>query len=204
MKKLLFAVSALAALSLLAPSAGFAQYNNHMGIYTAEGGVNTTSDNLVTNTVYFVITNPYNDDEGHAVEWIHGYEGMVTIDGTGLVLAVRWPVDALNVGSNTNQIVAFGLTDVHVVEGAATVAEMDIIYMDGTGGPLTLTLGPADPTSTPGMMAFLDADAAGSGLVPMMTSAGNWANPVFGINMGDNPVVSTDNSSFDNIKAMYR
>lgn len=202
MKKLLFAVSALAALSLLAPSAGFAQYDNHMGIYTAEMEVNQETTNLVTNTVYFVITNPYNVEEGHDVEWIHGYEGSVVIDGSALVLDVRWPVQAINVGSNTNHVVGFGSTDVHVVDGAATVAEMDIIYMDAGLGPVTITLGPADPTSVPGMMAFLDGDGTvNGGLVSMMTSSGDWANPVFGFNAA---VVATDNSSFDNIKAMYR
>jgi len=38
MKKLLFAVSALAALSLLAPSTGFAQATNTLGIYLDEAG----------------------------------------------------------------------------------------------------------------------------------------------------------------------
>ncbi len=205
MKKLLFAVSALAALSLLAPSAGFAQYDNHMGIYTntEDMAVNSTITMAQTQTVYFVITQPYNVEEDRPVGWINAYECSVLLEGTAFVTAIRWPVSAINVGSPENHVVGFG-TGVQVVDGAAMVAEMDVFYGDATGGAVYLTLGLSDPVSLPGFMAYLDGDGTvNGGLVPMMTSAGDWALPVFAFN-ADPGIVATDNTSFDNIKAMYR
>ncbi len=203
MKKLSNVFWGLMALTLLIPAVGMAQWQNELGIYTEDMASNTTSGMAATNTVYFVITNPYNVDEGRPVEWIHGYECGIEMEGEGIVLAVRWPVDSINVGTMTNHVVAYGQTDVQVIDQAAVVAEMDIFYIDGAGGPLTLTLKPVVPPSIPGQMAYLDRDDPGDGLIPLMTVSGDWNSPVFAIN-ADPEIVATDQSSFDNIKAMYR
>ncbi len=204
MKKLSNVFWGLIALALLIPAVGMAQWQNELGIYTEDMASNITSDFAVTTTVYFVITNPYNVDEDRPVEWVNAYECSIELEGTGFLLALRWPVDAINIGTMTNQIVGFA-SGVQVVDQAAVIAEMDVFYADSTGGPLTLTLKPVEPPSIPGYMAYVDGDSEypNDGLISLMTVSGDWNSPVFAIN-ADPEIVATDQSSFDNIKAMYR
>lgn len=206
MKKLFFAVSALAALSLLAPSTGFAQVTytpSHLGLYTEAMEVNAALPQFQQMVVNLVITTPYNGEESRDVAWVGGYECGIVLNGSGLLTTVTWPTaTALNVGTADNQIVAFGPNPIQVVDGAAVLANFN--FLNTGDGPLTITLIPAEPTSVPGMMAFLDDEGTvNGGLLPLMTSAGDFANPVFGFN-ADPQIVATDASSFDNIKAMYR
>jgi hypothetical protein len=63
MKKLLFAVSALAALSLLAPSTGLAQAQNVLGLYADEAATTNNIEGATPfsqHNIYMVIENPYN------------------------------------------------------------------------------------------------------------------------------------------------
>ena len=206
MKKLLFAVSALAALSLLAPSTGLAQFNNHLGLYADEAA---TSVNLTevaafsTVPVYVVVTNPYNTNLDQPVSGIKAVEFQVVPPANVTVLGITFTNTAVNVGTSINVIAGFG-TPVDVSGGMAVVATYSILYMDAAGtAPAPFHLAPAEPASISDMLAIQDAaDELLYGLYP---SSSTYDNPVFGINtIGDDVVVATDEVTFDSVKALYR
>ncbi len=204
MKKLLYTVSALAALALLAPSAGFAAGAfNQFGIYTdVEGDFSTASITTPTNTpfsAYFVITNPYNDDLGTAIPTVSGFECQVLLPATGLfTLAAVLPPNMLNVGTVPDYIV--GGESQPAVGANNAVLMISFQFMATTADPMEIFLAPSSAPSIPGTMAIADgADPAI--LISCYPSSGDFALPVFGINTA---VVATENESWGGVKALFR
>ena len=89
MKKLFYVVSALAALTLLAPNVGFAQSaDNQLGIYGDEAG-SLNSQNFVVAastpfTAYMVLTNPV-DNYDMAVAEVEAFECRVAFSNGAMV-----------------------------------------------------------------------------------------------------------------------
>ncbi len=204
MKKLFFAIAALAALSLLTPAAGFAQLDltayNQIGLYsdaTASAASLMDVTTGATLQLYIVLSNPYDHEIDMRVGSVRGYELAVVHPATIVPLSVTWPTQqALNVGTTVNQIVGFGSPQV-VYDNILHLATLSVLYLgDGAGAPIHFS--PTTPASVEGYMAYLDENYA---IITASPSSGSFDDPVFGINVD---VVATNAASMDMIKAMYR
>lgn len=208
MKKLLFAVCALAAISLLAPNAGYAQWENHIGIYTTAGAADHcfATTPLTPTNIYFVLSNPRLPD-GTAVTGINAFELKVLIDGPAgsmfrLAETLTAP-GAINVGSaadpyNAEYLVGWAGT-IPVVGGYCSVMTWNVLFL--ASGPFYFRLAPTTSPSVAGKMAFNTPVGEDAVLVGCMPSSEDFANPVF--SAGD-CVVSTETSTFGNVKALFR
>lgn len=204
MKKLLFAVTALAALSLLAPSTGFAQDTNQIGVYTDEDmtAVNVVGAANEQIWVYVVVSSPYNFDAGSEILSIGGVEFAFELSGaTAMLLATEWaPPQVTDIGTGTSHICGFGAPLLVGAGGYVSVCSKKVFLMD-VSAPTYVHLTPADPPSFPGEMVILDGGFIDLPMVTVYPSSGDYANPVFSFN-GD--IVATEAASIDQIKAMYR
>lgn len=210
MKKLLFAVCALAAISLLAPSAGFAQeFQNRIGVYTTADAAacSTAAAANVPFNFYVVAVNPV----GATGVWtsLDAFEFTMTIThGVGDMmfrLAETLAPGAINVGTYTDQYnaeFACGFaTPVPITNGFATLVTWNVMCL--TTGPFLVYLGPADPASVPGMMALNNTVAGNADLVGCLPSSGAVDQPVFGIN-APGQVIPVQESTFGDVKALFR
>ncbi len=208
MKKLFFAVFALAALSLIAPSTGFAQgAHNQLGWYADAdmGAVYIDSSAYQTVEVFMIVTNPYNESEGRPMVSIGGVEFGFTLP-THNVLSTTWsnPDSALDVaGVPSDHIVGWGVP-VPVVGNAVQIGTKSVLLMDASTTFVNLSV-VTTPPSIPGNLALLDADpGSGDGLQALYPSSGDLANPIFGFNTGEGVIVATESTTFDGLKALYR
>ena len=202
MKKLLFAVTALAALSLLAPSTGFADGAlNQLGCYTDDAMTGTSVDAAPNsqNDVYVVLSNPYDHVNNTEILAIGGIEFKFVFEGNGMLLgAPSWTHDSvIDIGTDDSHIAGFG-TPLLVGDGGYVTVCIQNVMIFSDAAPSYLYLVPAVPASIPGVMVLLDSDENLSALYP---SSGDTANPVYGFN---DTVVATDSVHMDEIKAMYR
>jgi len=201
MKKLLFAVTALAALSLLAPSTGFADGSyNQIGFYTDEAmtSVNAVADApYATVPVYVVLTNPHNGTDRLAD--IGGYEFGYVAGADLTVLSMTFSSDGIDVGAAGNHIVGLGAPLVVGDDFSVLLGTMSVLYGVTDGSAREFHLAVTDPASIPGTMAIIWGPSGT--LQAVYPSSGSYDDPVFSIN-GD--VVATENIHMDEIKAMYR
>ena len=208
MKKLLFAVCALAAISLLAPSAGFADpFQNRIGIYTtadAAAASYAATPNVPFN-VYLVAVNPV----GATGTWtsLDAFECTVTVTHGVADMMFRLSEElapgAINVGTYTDQYnfeyqCGFA-TPVPIVNGFAQLAKWNVMVL--SAGAFNYFLTPADPSSVPGSMALNLTVAGNADLIGALPSSGAGNVAVFAINGTTTPVES---ESFSNVKALFR
>lgn len=209
MKKLLFAVCALAAISLLAPNAGYAQWENHIGIYTtpdaANHCINPTPVGVPTN-IYFVISNPRLGD-GTAVTAVNAFELRVLIDGPAgsmFRLAETLPAGAINVGVATDpynsEYVAGWPGATPVIGGFCSVLTWNVMFLGA--GPYNFRLSPTTNPSVAGKMAFNVQVGDEAILVGCMPSSEDFASAVF--TAGTPCVIANEPTSFGNVKALFR
>ena len=214
MKKLLFAVSALAALALLAPSTGFAQthvYSNQVGLYTTPDGHGDTgiADIGAPVFVYLVLTKPTDVENGEApYPSINAFECTLAFDPVPnnnlFMLAANLPPSSLNVGNRTNInegfldfIVGIDVNNpVPVVDDAATLITFQFINNSVEG--FTVSLIPTEVPSIPGKLAFQGVSGELRELYP---SSGDHGTPVFRFG---SPVVAVESESFGTVKALFR
>lgn len=212
MKKLLFAVSALAALSLLAPSTGFAQHessaNNQLGLFLNSDGTGGTgtAEIGVPVSVYLVFINPTdveNAEEPYLT--IGAFECMLNFTGGTLFkLADTLPPTSVNVGDNgdINQgyleyIVGLG-TPMSVVAGSATLISFQFMATSPALTEITLTMTTAP--SIPGVMAFESVEGE---LRQMNNASGTEGGLNFTFNLDPGPI-AIENQSFGTVKALFR
>jgi|GEM_PF-6843874 len=214
MKKLLFAVSALAALSLLAPSTGFAQLTgayNQVGLYmTPDGtGATGTSQIGVPTLVYLVLTRPtdrLNGDTPYAT--INAYECTLTFTPTPnsnlFVLNAGLPPSALNVGPSTDIntgvldfIVGIGDQSPLAVTNEAAVL-VTFTFMNTSVGQFAVTIG---PTSKPGIAGEMAFQSVSGQLREMYSASGSTTDPIFIFN---GEAVPVEEESFGSVKALFR
>lgn len=207
MKKLLFAVCALAAISLLAPSAGFA-FENRIGIYTTATAdaayINPITASVPTN-IYFVVINPLFPDTTPMTN-IDAFEFKVTITGTpGTLfrLAETMATGAINVGVASdpyNSEYVVGLpTPLPVTSGKVSVLSWTVMPL--TTGPYHFFLNPTTIPSVAGLMAINNTTAGNATLVGCTPSSGAFASEVFTLGATNTPVV---NDTFGGVKALFR
>ena len=212
MKKMLFAVCALAAISLLAPNAGFAQqwwFKNRIGIYTTEDAHGACINPTPINTpwdIFFVVCEPVG--VAGPLAWVAGFEFLLTVQNNGSLmfrLAEGLPPGAVNDGTYTNQYNAeFAVrlaAPLPVADGMCKLMKWNVMALGA--GPFRFFLSPADPASVAGMLAVTAADWNGNAeLVGCMPSSGAFDEAVFAIGTCD--VVGVESESFGNVKALFR
>jgi hypothetical protein len=209
MKKLLFAVSALAALSLLAPSSGFAQhvYFNQVGLYTTSSGLGTnitgTNDVGVPVSVFLVLSKPA---QGESVfPGVKAFECQLNFNPIGNIfkLGDALAADGLNIGDTDHIADGYleyivGFSDVVALTADQSIALVSFTFMNLNVVPVNITLGPPSVPSIPGQMAFLPPSPP---LVAMYSAGGAPDAPVFTFN---GQAVAVENESFGAVKALYR
>ncbi|MFN2370743.1 MAG: hypothetical protein ABR506_06245 [Candidatus Krumholzibacteriia bacterium] len=219
MKKLLLAMSALAALSLLVPSTGVAQtaegpdgWYNHIGIYTTQDAdsANTSYTGAPGQiTAYVVVTNPRNYNLGapdsgveQDIAVIGGWEFRIEIPANVFLLSAVLPAASTNFSTPPNFLCGSNLP---VTNGKATVITMTLGEFDGTPSLLYLTPHPAQGEgvpSVPGHLAITDYNDDFR-LVAAFPSSGSFDAPVFGLWPTVAPV-PTEDASWGELKSLYR
>jgi hypothetical protein len=214
MKKLFFAVSALAALSLLAPSTGFAQtheYSNQVGLYMTPDGTGLTgnSDLNLPVLVYLVLTKPTDvANEEAAYTTIQAFECTLNFNPAPnndlFALNVGLPQNAINVGVGTNindgfldYIVGIDFNHPLLVTEESTVL-ITFTFMNQSTGITEVTLSATSAASIDGQMAFESEEGQ---LRIMYSAGGSFDDPVFKFNAA---AVAVDNESFGSVKALFR
>jgi hypothetical protein len=213
MKKLLFTVTTLVALSLLAPSTGIAEptHPNEVGLYldplgpdgTGETGTFVIGDPV---TVYLVLTRPTDTETGIPYPTINSFECRPTFSPIGNLfkLAHAYPTDAINVGDDNNLALGYleyavlFLNDVPVTD--ESVVLITIEFMHTAPGVIEVTLGPANIINPgfPGQMVFHSVE----GQLEVMYSMGGCPEcPVF---LFDGFAIPVENETFGSVKALYR
>jgi len=220
MKKLLFAVSALAALSLLAPSTGFAQVTeNVIGIYTNETGDLTDQETAVNFTgtgqftAYLVLNNPVNQawmgsnpPTVRPMDSVSGFECNIATptDAQFFTLAADLPGGGLNVGQEPGDWIVGFSTPAPVTEDKSVVL-ITFTFMTLDTVAKTIFLGPTIQPSFPGedVMAIVDGSLVDDNLQRAYPITGDFDLPVFGINT-DPPTTPIESESWGGVKALFR
>jgi len=186
MKKLFFAVFALAALSLLAPSTGFAQSAwNQLGIYTDSTGdpatANFTASLGVPFTAYLVLTNPVNEALGNPptvapITAVDGFECKLVspVDNTLFFqLTETFGGNAINVGIAPDYVVGFA-ESVPVTGNAVVLVTWS--FMAVAPGTYDFFLDITDIPGIPGVMSVVDGNEVDNNLVPVYRSTNGGAS----------------------------
>lgn len=213
MKKLLFAVCALAAISMLAPSDGFAQFENRIGLYTT---ANADAAHLMTQpanvpfTIYLLAINPRNSD-GTAATFVDGFELTMTVTGPAYFsLTQTLPPQSLDVDGDPLGFAAGFATPSPVTNGMVLLMTWNVMLMgaiDDTGCPdncvnhWKVFMGPARAPSVPDGFMAINVPNSPVLLVPCSPSSGANDVPVFTI--GETGV-ATETNSFGAVKALFR
>lgn len=213
MKKLLFAVCALAAISLLAPDAGYAQWENRIGMYTSDTAAAANVDVTpigIPVSVYFVVSNPrYPDGSGPlpAVD-AFGFKVSIVPDSGFFVLSQNKPTGTVDVGTGavggTYDYNAGWPAALPVVNGMVKVMDWQMMFL--SAGPFRFYMGPPDVAAFPGFMAvnYTDGDE-NPFLTACLPSSGDVSDPVFVMGgVFDPDPIGVDASSFGNVKALFR
>lgn len=213
MKKLLFAVCALAAISLLAPDAGFAQWENRIGMYTtadAEAAELPSPALFTPVSIYFVVSNPEFAD-GSPVANIDAFEFKVVANPASgwFKLSETKPTGTIDVGvvdtvAGTYEYIAGWPAPLPVVNGMVKVMDWSVMFQ--SANPVFFSLAPITSTtpSVAGMLAvnYTESGGGGATLIGCMpSSAGGFADPVFAAFGTTTPVES---ETFGGVKALFR
>ena len=211
MKKLLFAVSALAALSLLAPSTGFAQhvYDNQLGLYLTDDGFGATgSDDIGAEiAVYLVLTRPATPS-GVAWDGITAFECQLNFDPAGGIVKTSDALNGsgLNIGDVNNlangwleYIVGFAAEVPKDVNDAVLLVSFRFIHL--VPGVINVTLGPIT-SAIPSLQDKMSYVTPNQTLDEMFPSSGAPDAPVF--TFGGGTVVPVEDASFGSVKALFR
>jgi hypothetical protein len=212
MKKLLFAVSALAALSLLTPSTGFAQHesssNNQLGLFLNPNGTGgtTTAQIGVAVPVYLVLINATDELDGEAeYNVINAFECMLNFTGGALFkLADVLPTPSVNVGDNTD--INQGYLEYIVGMGAPmpfnnrSALLCSFQFMASTPALTEISLTMTTAPSIPGVMAY---ESVSGQLRQMYNASGTEGGLNFTFNQLVGPV-AIEKESFGSVKALFR
>ncbi|MBK7769340.1 MAG: hypothetical protein IPI48_02070 [bacterium] len=213
MKKLLFAVCALAAISMLAPSGGFAQFENRIGLYTTETAsfahLNTQAPFAPFN-MYLLAINPLNSD-GSPATFVDGFECRLSVTGPAYFsLSQTLPPNSLDVDGDPRGFAVGMAAPAAVTNGSVVLMTWNVMLqaaIDDTGCPdncvnhWKVFLGPATAPSVPGGFMALNVPNSPVLLVPQSPSSGANDVPVFTI--GETGV-ATETSAFGAVKALFR
>ena len=214
MKKLLFAVCALAAISLLAPNAGFAQdpdpnvWDNRIGVYTSADAASASLASMAPFSqfdIYMVLSNPRRSD-GSAATVVNGFECTVSFTGPSYFILSTTLAGAggLDIDSAPNGY-AVGWADpgLPVVNGLVHLLTWQIMLQGAANSstPFQIFMGPATAPSVPGGYMAINVPDSETLLRPCLPSSGDFAEAVYAIGLTP---VAVENSSFGAVKALFR
>jgi len=163
----------------------------------------------------FSPVNPSFGDIGErAVTHLGGFECKLVPHEGVTILAVHFPVPAIDVGLNGSLKVGFGEPLPVSANLKTTLATIDVLFGGDTSFPVPeepilrcymefntwIQVTEAYPASIPGFAAFLDADDPDDPLVAATVNPG----PDFMFTLLQDPEVATDAGSWEKIKAIYR
>ncbi len=182
MRSLTLLVSVLLAAQAAPVMAGLADLENAIGLYT---DVPRDLDEALqlavyegdpgTFAVYVVLTNPYNENTGGAINIVGGYEFKLELPSSVILLDASLPPSSINFVNPPNFAVG---TSVAVSGDVAVLATLTLGEFTGTGGRVLLAPISAYSPSIPGSLAVTDAEDEFS-LSPAVPSSGNLDSPVF-------------------------
>jgi len=213
MKKLFFVVSALAALSLLAPSTGFAQheFSNQVGLYLSNDGTGPTGTMTVGApvNVYLVLTKPTDVlNEEAPYTSVNFFDCMINFDPPGGIfkMADAMPPKSLNIGDSGHIDDGYleyivGIGEDHPLSGTESVWLIAFQFMTTVATPINVSLGVCTAPSTAGEMTFMSVSP---NLRVMYNAAGAIDATVFTFNVDPEGAVAVENESFGSVKALYR
>ena len=208
MRKSLFAVSTIAALSLLlVPGSSIAEPTspNEIGLYMTPDGYGATGTLVVGTpvTVYMVLTRP--EKNGIPYETINAFECMLTFDPVGNLykLGDILPPYAINIGDNNHigdgyleYVVGLGV-DLPVTDESVVLIEF--LFLHYAPGVIEVALGPISVPSIPGWMDYQSVEGD---LRIMYSIAGAIHEaPVF---LFGGFAIAVETESFGSVKALYR
>ena len=211
MKKFLFAVTAIAALSLLlVPGSSIAEptHPNEVGLYMTSDGLGETGTTVIGSpvTTYLVLTRPEKDGIPYAT--INFFECMLTFTPPGNLFRLWevFPPQAINIGDNSDIGQGYleyivGLPADYPVTNESVVL-IEIGFMHTAPGVIEVTLGP--PTdggwggAIPGQMAYSSVE---DDYRVMYSMGGCHECPVF---LFDGFAIPVEDESFGSVKALYR
>lgn len=208
---LLFFVTGIATLSLLAPISSFAEptHPNEIGLYLTNDGLGATGiDEFGTPLyVYLVLTKPTDTVTGTPYNTITAFECRLNFSPAGslYLLGDVLPPESINIGDNTHfhdgylEYAVEIYNDIPVID--ESVQLIAFTFLQHVLGVIEVTLTPTSNfiPSIPGQMAF----ASESGQIRIMHSMGGSHDaPVFIFGGGE--AVSVEQGSFGSVKALYR
>lgn len=204
MRKMLFALAALAALALLTPDTGVAQgAANQIGIYTTDSpdfsnitDADTRINGAGSHTAYVLLSNPHNDNTATDITAVGGFE--FRIEWGGLFVTPTVHPSATNFQTPPDFYCG---ANVPVSGGVATLITLTIGSF--SEDPVDFFITPvSDPTTQtiPGAIAITDFDDNYS-ISQAFPSSGDFANAVFGFNTS---VVPNEDRSWGDVKNLYR
>lgn len=214
MKKLLFAVCALAAISLLAPDAGYAQWENRIGMYTTADAAAAYLESptlFVPVDIHFVVSNPEFAD-GSPFPNINAFEFMVVANpasGSWIRLGESLPPNAFDLAPDdvVNGTFQYSVGwpvegPLPIVNGMVKVMTWSVMFTAAT--PVRFTMSPITwaPQSVPGMLAVNHTDGTGTAtLAGCMPASGAFDVPVFA---AFDTTIPVESETFGGVKALFR
>lgn len=206
MKKLLFAVAAIAALAMLAPSSGTAEptHPNEIGLYLTPDGLGDTGTIEVGTpvNVYLVLTKPEADNS--PLSGLVAFDLQLNFSPAGNLFMTGNVLNGsgLNIGDMGN--IAGGYLE-FIVGFAAEVPAVDdaillvsLQFICATANPIEVRMGPASFPTIPGEMSFVTPWQT---LEVMYPISGSLDDPVFLFN---GYAIAVEKESFGAVKALYR
>ncbi len=189
---------------LVAVDHGFAQQENLLGLfYDHEASIDEYEiSGAGQHSLYLVLMSPVNNDfDGggmQAVSYVGGFECSITPASGDVLLSTTYPLDALNVGDTTNQVVGFGSGLPVDSNNMVTLATFEVFSMGNN--PEGYRLSPVSPSSLPNTMAYLDFQDPDNNLVDMAPASGSYDRPVF--IFGDYSV--EEEQSWGSVKSLFQ
>ena len=204
MRKMLFALAALAALALLAPNSGVAQgAANQIGIYTTQTpdfdnitDLDTTVNGAGSHTAYVILSYPHNDNTDTDINAVGGFEFQ--LDWGSLFVTPTLHSSATNFMNSPDFYCG---SNVPVSNGMAVL--MTLAIGSFSEDPVSIYMMPvsdAQAQSIPGAIALTDFDDNYS-ISQAFPSSGDFADAVFGFNTS---VVPNEDANWGDVKNLYR
>ena len=207
MRKLFFVLPALAALSLLVPSSGFAQANNQVGLYFDQNDLTTTS--VTTGSGYLslhvVLSYPYLEDPYHVapgpVAAIAGFELRLGYPDGETWLPFDGDGDGKNYAAYPDVIYGF-LVPQLVVDNHCYLGYFTQVTSGGDDLGYYLTpLGTGPSGDTDDMFFAVEVADQIEELQAMFPSSGSHSEPVFVVN---GTPVDAQSETWGGVKSLYR
>jgi len=204
---MLFVVTALAAMTLIAPGSGLAQgADNQYGIFF-DMGATQVNINTVVNVpfhAYLILLQPV-DEAMTTVTEINAFEVSVRLDNIASLFklaAVVVPPNSINAGDVSDMLAGLkykvGLANPYpVTDGKAVL--IDFTFMKTDSAPVYIYL--EDTDTGPIQYSVPTADPDVSYLVPAFTASGDQGTPVASFN---GSAVAVESQTWGQLKSLYR